>query len=69
MTVIVLLFYCYSVSSLNKHAPEKKKVLRGNEKPHVNKNLRHAIMKRSKLKIKTNKTKHSHDILNLKKAM
>ena len=33
---------------LDAHAP--RKVLRGNHKPHVDKNLRKAIMKRSKLK-------------------
>ena len=54
-------------SILNKHALKKKKVLRGNEKPHMNKNLRRAIMKRSKLKNKANKTKHSLDIMNYKK--
>ena len=54
-------------SILNKHALKKKKVLRGNEKPHMNKNLRRAIMKRSKLRNKANKTKHSLDIMNYKK--
>ena len=33
----------YFISSLNKHAPKEKKVLRGNEKPHMNKNLRRYI--------------------------
>ena len=54
-------------SCLNKHAPKKKKVLRGNEKPHMNNNLRRAIMKRSKLKNKANKTKNPLDIVNYKK--
>ena len=36
---------------LNKHAPKKKKVLRGNEKPHMNNNLRRAIMKSSRIKL------------------
>ena len=31
------------------HAPRKTKVLRGNPEPHVDKNLRKAIMKRSAL--------------------
>ena len=44
-------------SKLNKHAPKKRKWVRGNHKPHVNKELRKAIMKRSRLKSKTNKTK------------
>ena len=49
-----------------KHAPKKKKGFRGNEKPHMNKNLRRAIMKRSKLKNKANKTKTPLDITNYK---
>ena len=57
----------YFTSILNKHAAKKKKVLRGNEKPHMNKYLRRAIMKRSKLKNKANKTKHPLDIVNYKK--
>ena len=51
---------------LNKYAPKKKKVLRGNEKPHMNKNLRRAIMKGLKLKNKGNKTTHPLDIINYK---
>ena len=35
---------------LNKHAPEKKKYVRGNNKEFVNKELRKAIMLRSKLR-------------------
>ena len=31
---------------LNAHAPKKTKFLRDNQKPHVGKNLRKAIMKR-----------------------
>ena len=41
-------------TSLDKYATKKKKWLRGNNKPHVNKMLRKAIMKRSKLKNKAN---------------
>ena len=52
---------------LNKHAPKKKKWLRGNQKPHINKTLRHEIMKMSKLKKKANKTKNPSDINNCKK--
>ena len=52
---------------LNKHGPKKKKWLRGNQKPHINKTLRHEIMKRSKLKNKANKTKNPSDIKNYKK--
>ena len=54
-------------TSLDKYAPKKKKWLRGNNKPHVNKMLRKAIMKRSKLKNKANKTKLPVDINNYKK--
>ena len=39
------------------HAPEKRKILRGNLKPHVNKTLHSAIMKCSQLKIKAMKSK------------
>ena len=58
----------YFISCLNKHAPNRKKVLRGNEKPHMNKNLRWAIMERSKLKNKANKTKNPLDRMNCKKT-
>ena len=57
----------YFISCLNKHAPKKKMVLWGNEKPHMNKNLRETIMKRSKLKNKDNKTKIPLDIMNSRK--
>ena len=46
---------------------QKKKWLRGNNKPHITKPLRQAIMKRSKLKNKVNKTKLLTDIRNYKK--
>ena len=52
---------------LNKHAPKKTKLFRGNQKPHVNKVLRSAIMKRSRLKTKANKTRKAVDIFNNKK--
>ena len=54
-------------SKLNKHAPKKRKWVRGNHKPHINKELRKAIMKRSRLKNKANKTKKPIDISNFKK--
>ena len=41
--------------------------MRGNNKSHMNKFLRRAIMKRSKLKNKANKTKHPVDIKMYKK--
>ena len=37
--------------------PRKAKILRGKHKPHVDKNLRKAIMKRSALKRKASKIK------------
>ena len=55
------------VETLNKHAPKKNKIFRGNHKPHINKTLRKAIMKRSQLKNKANKTKDPKDILKYKK--
>ena len=54
-------------SKLNKHAPKKREWVRGNHKPHINKELRKAIMKRSRLKNKANKTKKPIDISNFKK--
>ena len=41
--------------------------LSGNHKPHVDKNLRKAIMKRSKLKNKANRTKPQDGIAKYKK--
>ena len=43
-------FEIFFTSKLNKHAPNKRKWVRGNHKPHINKELRKAIMKRSRLK-------------------
>ena len=55
------------VTVLDRHAPRKTKILRGNQKPHVDKNLRKAIMKRSELKSKANRTKRPKDISDYKK--
>ena len=41
---------------MNNHAPTKTSKVRGNTKPHVNKNLRKEIMKRSSLKNIANKS-------------
>ena len=49
-------------SVINRHAPIKTKILRGNNQPHVTKDLRKAIMKRSKLKNIANRTKNPEDI-------
>ena len=55
------------IDTLNKHAPKKIKTFRGNQKPQINETLRKAIMKRSQLKNKANKTRNATDILNYKK--
>ena len=51
-------------SKLNKHAPKKRKWVRGNHKPHINKELRKAVMKISRLKYNANKTKKPTDTRN-----
>ena len=55
------------MEKLDKHAPNKTKIFRGNHNPHINKTLRKAIMKRSQLKNKANKMKDPKDILKYKK--
>ena len=55
------------VANLNKNAPKKKKLIRGNNKPHMNKMLRQAIMKRSRLKNKANKTKNHLETISISK--
>ena len=42
------------VSILDKHAPKKTKILRGNQKLDFNKNLRKLIVIKSRLKNKAN---------------
>ena len=54
------------VASLDKHAPFKKRVIRGN-KPHVSRKLRRAMMNRSRLKNTFNRTKSNIDYINYKK--
>ena len=54
------------VTVLDRHAPRKTKILRGNQKPHVDKNFRKAIVKRSELKSKANRTKSPKDISDYK---
>ena len=39
------------LNSLELHAPSKKRMVRGNDKQHMNKSLRKAIMLRSRLKM------------------
>ena len=52
---------------LDANGPRRTKVLRGNHKPHVDRNLHKVIMKRSKLKNKANRTKLRDDIAKYKK--
>ena len=52
------------ISLLNQFAPLKTRYLRANNKPHVTKTLRKAIMKRSRLKNIANKTKNPKDQAN-----
>ena len=47
---------------INKHAPLKTKFLRANNKPHLTKELRKAIMKRTKLKNIALRTNSSVDL-------
>ena len=51
------------VDTLNNQVPKKSKIFRGNQKLHINKKLRNAIMKRSQLKNKANKTKSINDLI------
>ena len=51
-------------AKLNEHAANKRKWIRGNNKHHINKTLRQAIMKQSRPKSKARKTKVPIDIRN-----
>lgn len=53
--------------SLDKHAPLKKKTIRGNQNRFMNKDLSKAIMKRSRLKSKYQKSKNTSDRIKYKK--
>ena len=55
------------IDTLNKHAYMKTKLFCGNQISHVNKVLRSAIMRRSRVKNKVNKTREAVDILNYNK--
>ena len=50
------------VKILDKHAPIKTAVVRGNNKPHMTKALKKAMMNRTRLKNIANKTKRPEDI-------
>ena len=52
---------------LQKHAPLKTKFLRANNSPHMTKELRQAIMKRSRLKNIANRTNSPEDVDNYRK--
>ena len=52
---------------LDTHAPKRRKILRGNHKPQVNKALQSAILKCSQLKIKAMKSKSKNDAIKYKK--
>ena len=55
------------IARLNKHALKKIKAFRGNQKPHINKTFCTAIMKRSQLKYKANKSQNATDVSKYKK--
>ena len=55
------------MSTLNFHAPERKKTVRGNQAPFVNQKLSKAIMHRSKLKNRYNKNPNELNKINYKK--
>ena len=55
------------LSILNKHAPLKEKIIRGNQKPFMSKKVRKEIFVRSKLKNKYNKTGLKVDWVSFKK--
>ena len=55
------------VTVLDIHAPRKTQILRGNQKPHIDKNPPEAIIKRLDLKSKANRIKWPKDISDYKK--
>ena len=55
------------VNVLNQQAPKKSKAFCGNQKPHLNKSLRAAIMKHSQLKNKGNKSQLPANLSKYKK--
>ena len=60
-------FETKTVEVLDKHAPQKTKLRRGNHKPNLSKRLRKEIMKRSQLKSIANKTGKDIDLYNFRK--
>ena len=67
MKIEYLKFEKEFIDTLNKHASKKIKLFHVNQKPHVNKVLHSAIVKRSRLKNKANKTREAVDIFNYKR--
>ena len=61
------LFEKFFVNLLNEHAPSKTRLIRANNKQHVTKELRKAIMLRSKLKNIANNTKNPEDVARYKR--
>ena len=55
------------VKVLDKHTPQKTKLLGGNHKPHVFKKLRKKMIKRSQLKSVANKTGKDIDLYKFQK--
>ena len=55
-----------SIALLDKHAPKKTKILRGNQKPHFNTDPRKQIMIRSRLGNKANKSRSPIDFAKFK---
>ena len=60
-------FYAVLSRVLEKHAPFKQRTIRGNNKQHCHKNLRKAMMTRSTLKNKSNKSGKTEDFEKYKK--
>ena len=50
------------LSTLNRHAPIKKKTVRANDKPYITKQIRKAIMNKTRLANKRHKTNNTEDI-------
>ena len=55
------------IDTLNKHVPKKIETLPGSQKPHINKTLHEANMKRLQLKNKATKIRNATDVSNHKK--
>ena len=49
-------------SVVQEHAPLKQRIVRGNDKPHMKAEMRRAIMKRTRLKKRANKTGKKEDL-------